>query len=72
MENFLTNHMGLDTAGTRSIGDPTSQDLINYFIKEADAIRNSTASTAATSTRLPPATAAFDRTFQNIRHGGCL
>ena len=52
--------MGLDTAGTLPMGDPTSQDLINYFVKKTEAIRNSTASTAATSTRLPPATAAFD------------
>ena len=33
---------------------------MDYFVKKIEAIRNSTASTAAASTRLPPATAAFD------------
>ena len=52
--------MGLDTAGTLPMRNPTSQELINYFVKKTEAIRNLTASTAATSTRIPPATAAFD------------
>ena len=52
--------MGLDTAVALPMGDPTSQDLMDYFVKKIEAIRNSTASTAAASTRLPPATAVFD------------
>ena len=52
--------MGLDTAGALPMGDPTSQDLMDYFVKKIETIRNSTASTAADSTRLPPATAVFD------------
>ena len=56
--------MGLDTAGTLPVGDPTSQDLMDYFVKKIETIRNSTVSPAAASTRLPPATAAAIYSFR--------
>src|SRR6218665_1331818 len=52
--------LGLDRVDRTSTGGPTSQNLLDYFVKKINDIRQSTGNSPL-STRLPPSTAVFER-----------
>jgi len=51
--------MGLDRLTSATIGCPTAQSLLNFFVEKIEAIRRSTGHSPAT-TNLSPATSTFD------------
>src|SRR6218665_894315 len=52
--------LGFDRVGNTSTSGPTSQNLLDYFIKKINDIRQSTGNSPP-STKLPPSTAVFER-----------